>query len=431
MQGCRSAVAACFLGVTVVIAAAAAPSPRVIVSTDIGGTDPDDYQSLVHLLLYADAIDLEGLISSPFSQGDAREVLRVIDCYERDYPKLRSHSDRYPDPAALRAVTKQGALQRPGPDGFGAATEGSAWIVARARLNDPRPLHVLVWGSLGDLAQALHDAPDIADKLRVYFIGGPNKMWNADSYDYLEQHFPRLHFIESNSTYFGWFVGGDQGGEWGNSRFVAEHVKGHGALGDFFAGLRGGELKMGDTPSLAWVVHSEGEESKPGWGGQFMRVWDGRKKIFDRPTSEADEVEACGIVEFNLAGPAGLRPEDSVTAVFDDRVPVPVKHDGSGRLRFRFSPKSPKVWTYSFRSDFPSLAGHGGGKFTAVAAPSSRSGVPSTVHPNWWTDDPDPALAEDGHAGAKTVSRWRRDFLADFAARVQRCDPPASAKIGR
>ena len=34
---------------------------RVIVSTDIGGTDPDDFQSMVHLLLYADVLEIEGL----------------------------------------------------------------------------------------------------------------------------------------------------------------------------------------------------------------------------------------------------------------------------------------------------------------------------------------------------------------------------------
>ena len=39
---------------------------RVVVSTDVGGSDPDDFQSLVHLLLYADTLDIEGLISSPW-----------------------------------------------------------------------------------------------------------------------------------------------------------------------------------------------------------------------------------------------------------------------------------------------------------------------------------------------------------------------------
>jgi hypothetical protein len=35
------------------------------------------------------------------------------------------------------------------------ATEGSDWIVRAARQNDPRPLWVLVWGGIDDLAQAL------------------------------------------------------------------------------------------------------------------------------------------------------------------------------------------------------------------------------------------------------------------------------------
>jgi hypothetical protein len=43
--------------------------PRVIVSTDIGGTDQDDFQSMVHLLLYADRFDVEGIVSSPYGAG--------------------------------------------------------------------------------------------------------------------------------------------------------------------------------------------------------------------------------------------------------------------------------------------------------------------------------------------------------------------------
>lgn len=39
--------------------------PRVLVSTDIGGTDPDDNQSMAHLLMYTDCLDLEGIVSSP------------------------------------------------------------------------------------------------------------------------------------------------------------------------------------------------------------------------------------------------------------------------------------------------------------------------------------------------------------------------------
>lgn len=37
---------------------------RVIVATDIGDSDPNGFQSMVHCLLYEDVIDTEGLISS-------------------------------------------------------------------------------------------------------------------------------------------------------------------------------------------------------------------------------------------------------------------------------------------------------------------------------------------------------------------------------
>jgi hypothetical protein len=66
--------------------------PRVLISTDIGGTDPDDNQSLAHLLMYSEMFDLEGLISSPsFGDGSTSEIHRMIDVYEKDLPKLKRH----------------------------------------------------------------------------------------------------------------------------------------------------------------------------------------------------------------------------------------------------------------------------------------------------------------------------------------------------
>ena len=71
---------------------------RVLVSTDIGGTDPDDFQSMVHLLVYADCFDIEGLISSPYGPGRKEHILEVIDCYANDYANLKTYSDQYPTP---------------------------------------------------------------------------------------------------------------------------------------------------------------------------------------------------------------------------------------------------------------------------------------------------------------------------------------------
>jgi hypothetical protein len=186
---------------------------RVLVSTDIGGTDPDDFQSMVHFLVYTDLFDIEGLISSPYGPGRKGDILKVIDCYERDYQKLRTYSDRYPTPETLRAITKQGETHVAPYAGVRHTTEGSEWIVKCARRDNPRPLHVLVWGGIEDLAQALHDAPDILSKLRVYWIGGPNKKWSPDAFQYIATHHPKLWIIESNATYRGWFTGGNQSGQ--------------------------------------------------------------------------------------------------------------------------------------------------------------------------------------------------------------------------
>src|SRR4051812_48786928 len=98
------------IGVCLMLAAAgraadggalAGERPRVIVSSDIGGTDPDDQQSMAHLLLYADVLDIEGLISSPYGRGRREHILEVIDAYARDYRKLRTHSSNYPLPERL------------------------------------------------------------------------------------------------------------------------------------------------------------------------------------------------------------------------------------------------------------------------------------------------------------------------------------------
>lgn len=121
--------------------------PRVLISTDIGGTDPDDNQSLAHLLMYSEKFELEGLVSSPsFGDGSTSEIFRMIDIYEQDLPKLKQHVQGLMEPEALRRLVKQGRTDELPPCGYGEPTEGSQWIVRQARKSDPRPLYVLVWG---------------------------------------------------------------------------------------------------------------------------------------------------------------------------------------------------------------------------------------------------------------------------------------------
>src|SRR5688500_4834173 len=83
--------------------------PRILVSTDIGGTEPDDNQSMAHLLMYNDKFVIEGLVSSPsYGNGNKKEILRMISLYEKDLSKLTKHQKGLATPEYLRSVTKQG-----------------------------------------------------------------------------------------------------------------------------------------------------------------------------------------------------------------------------------------------------------------------------------------------------------------------------------
>jgi len=242
--------------------------PRVIVSTDIGGNDPDDDQSMVHYFVYADMFDTEGLISSPPYAGRKSDILEVIDEYVTDYNNLNSHSD-FPTPQSLRDVTKQGATGTAPSAGYSSATEGSNWIISRANVADPRPLWILVWGSITDVAQAVHDDPGIKSKIRVYSIGS----WNTDqcpySRDYLYNNHSDMWWIENDSTFRGMYTGGYQSGDYGNSTFVSAHVRYHGALGDYYYSMKP-DIKMGDTPSVLYLLNGNPDTPTTShWGGMF------------------------------------------------------------------------------------------------------------------------------------------------------------------
>lgn len=405
---------------------AAKPRHRVVVSTDIGGTDFDDFQSLVHLLVYADAIDLEGMIASPWGAGRDRKqhLLQIIDRYAEDYPKLRTYSSHYPTPDALRKISKQGGLDSAGLAGYGARTEGSDWIIACAKRDDPRPLWLLVWGGIDDLAQALHDDPSIKTKLRVYWIGGPNKKWSTTAYDYIAREHPDLWIIECNSAYRGWFLGGNQTGDLENAAFVSKQVKGKGALGDYFATIAP-KVKMGDTPSLAYLLHGDPENpAGESWGGQFVRAWDRPRYRFTSPPRSEDRVEIYSILEI-IYRPTGQAPANAEARLVTEKQEFTGFADAEGAWHFLFSPKDVRAWTYRIASNHPGLEGQTGA-FTSYLPDPSRAKEPSARYPHWWVDNPAPAAREGQEQGVKTVNRWREAFLRDFAQRMNRCQAPSS-----
>lgn len=399
---------------------------RVVVSTDIGGTDPDDFQSMVHLLVYADVLDIEGLISSPYGPGRKQHILKVIDCFEQDFANLKTHSKSYPTADTLRSITKQGEIAVASYAGVRSSTEGSQWLVECARRDDPRPLHVLVWGGIEDLAQALHDAPDILPKLRVYFIGGPNKKWSPNAYQYIIENHPQLWIIEANATYRGWFTGGNQSGTWGNLQFVKDHIFGRGSLGNFF-GSKMNSIKMGDSPSVGWLLSGmPNDPTNPGWGGQFVHAWKRPYSRYERITTASDQIEVFGILELVL--PLGDNsPKNPTASLMADGLTIEGYAGGDGTMRFRFCPKASKTYPLAISSNVPVLDGVTGA-ITVISPKPEIAFQPDPHLSNWWTDNPAAEFAEGEHNGAKSVSRWREEFLGDFAKRMSRCKTPLPTK---
>jgi Protein of unknown function (DUF1593)/Domain of unknown function (DUF5060) len=402
-----------------------AVKPRLLVSTDIGGTDPDDNQSMTHLLMYSHLFEVEGLVSSPsYGDGSKEEILRMIDLYEKDLPKLQKHVKNFPPPAALRAVCKQGRHGAAPYKGYATPTEGSNWIISCAKKESTRPLWVLVWGGLEDLAQALHDAPEIQKKIRVYWIGGPNKKWSANSYAYIAANFPGLWFIEANASYNGFFSDNGVPDSLHNKNYYDRYIRGAGYLGkDYKDNRYQGHIKMGDTPSLLYLMDGDpGKPARDNWGGSFEKTSYSPRLVFHRNTTLADTVPVYSVLEFHFKGPKRNIPPDS--ACFTMTVQAEIgeqKWDGfylgEGNYAIRYAPKQTETLNYKITSGIPGFPGQSGQLVVDNRWPGKPRPTNYKLGSNWYTDRKDPALFDDKWQGARTVLKWRNAVLLDWAQR--------------
>lgn len=396
---------------------------RIIVSTDIGGSDPDDFQSMVHYLLYSDLFDTEGLISSAWGAGRKEDILAVIDAYEKDYSKLLKYSNNYPTPEYLRSITKQGAINIAPYRGYTTETEGSKHIIECAKKNDSRPLYILGWGLLEDIAEALHDAPEIVSKIRVNYIAGPNKKWGLNAYEYIRREFPNLWIIEDNSTYRGWFNGGIQDEEYSNTGFVEKYVKNAGNLGKFFYSKKD-TIKMGDTPTVTYFLNGIPENPEgESLGGSFVQVYNRPCRTFYRDTTISDKVEIFEVLEYVFKGPnRSLTIEDELTPAFKLLVRGQYfdgYYTGNGEYKIRFMPKSLGIFEYEVISDIEELKGHKGAITSIVEKEENRLPKGQNLV-NWWADRLDNDLLEGVINGGKTLNKYRKEFLDSFKERLNR-----------
>ncbi|MCG2613401.1 DUF1593 domain-containing protein [Terrimonas sp. NA20] len=393
--------------------------PRLFISTDIGGTDPDDNQSMIHLLMYANDFSIEGLVSTSFVQGRKQHIVDMINLYEKDLPSLSRHAKGYPAPGSLRGLTKQGAVAGAPFKGYATATEGSKWLVECASKRSSSPLWVLVWGGLEDVAQALHDSPAIKKNIRVYWIGGPNKKWGPNAYHYIAANHPDLWMIEANATYRGWFMDADAPEELKAKTYFNKYINGSGAMGTDFINYYGGNLKMGDTPSFAYLQH--GDPDNPGgdsWGGSFTRIARSPRKIFRDRSLITDTVATYAIIEWHFTGPSLQIAADSVCFEMEiSGQKWPGYYLGQGRYAVRYSPKQAETASYSTISSIPALNGLKGQYVAVIPWPGKENLEDYKVGRNWYTDRKESSLFIGSQQGAKTVSKHRAAYLNDWAKR--------------
>ena len=374
---------------------------------------------MIHLLMYADRFQIEGLLSTSFIKGRKENILEMIRLYDQDRKDLKRHAKGFPTTKSLIKITKQGAIAAAPYKGYASPTEGSSWLIHCARKKSTQPLWVLVWGGLEDLAQALHDAPDIKKNIRVYWIGGPNKKWGVNAYDYIATHHPDLWFIEANASYRGWFMDPDSPDSLKSKAFYKNYILGHGAMGNDFVQYYGGVIKMGDTPSLAYLLN--GDPDNPmgeSWGGSFTPIRRSARAIFNRITTSADTVATYAVIEWRFKGPAiTIHPDSSCFRMEAAGQEWPGYYIGNGIYAVRYSPKQTESRICRIISSIPAINGLSFHYVSVNPWPGKPGQDDYILGANWFSDRTDNDLFIETQQGAKTISKHRLAFLTDWARR--------------
>src|SRR5262245_15314745 len=257
---------------------------RVIVETDAGG-DPDDEQSLVRFLLYANEWDVEGIICNRPKARDRENlnpvrtglgiVRRLVNAYGECHPSLVTHDNRYPKPDV--------PLKRTVP-GYEDTDDGVKLVLPAVDADDPRPVWFLNWGTdNGAAASCLTRALDrvlktrgakgyAAVKNRLRVIGYPKTF--GDHATVTDP--PFVLFVDT-------FRPPLEGKRWYH-RFsaltataggfdVKRHVlTGHGPLGAMYPLNTTHPQKEGDTMTFLYLVPTGmNDPERPSWGS-----WGGR-----------------------------------------------------------------------------------------------------------------------------------------------------------
>ncbi|MFS0777068.1 nucleoside hydrolase-like domain-containing protein [Neobacillus sp. 3P2-tot-E-2] len=299
---------------------------RTVITTD---GEVDDMNSVLRYLLYANEMDLEGIVITssvyhyagdkekgiePFRWTGTDWLYNMIDAYEEAYPNLTKHADGYPTPDYIRSVTKIGNISNVGE--MEEVTEGSEFLKELFLDDNDSDLYVQTWGGTNTTARALKSIQEeyentaewesikkkVSDKLVLYII-----LDQDDSYSsYIAEQWSEIRIINDRSNFwhfaYAWKYHTDEVNSRLKGAWNAENIKfGHGSLMELYALMgdgniiegelpeeqRGSEeylqnnpmynrydfISEGDSPSFFYLIdnglRSMEDPSYGGWGGRF------------------------------------------------------------------------------------------------------------------------------------------------------------------
>ncbi|MEM7477328.1 MAG: nucleoside hydrolase-like domain-containing protein [Planctomycetota bacterium] len=291
---------------------------RLIVMADMGN-EPDEVQQMTHLMMYANCVELEGLIACSgkylhADRSDKRTEVHpelfheIVDGYEKVVGNLRLHADGWPEPDQLRSIIKAGTAEY-GIEAVepGRSNEASRLMEAAILRDDPRKLYIVGNAGTNTLAQALVDLnfsrtaeemTRLTERLIVFENGAQD-----NSGAWIAHHYPAIAWHRSNHQTYAYGGPGakDQPIQgpytWepfertatGQNEWAEQHIMtAHGALGECFPPrflhrrlyfIEGG----GTIPWMGLVNQGLTDPQKLWWGG-----WSGRfsrkrhKNIYSR-----------------------------------------------------------------------------------------------------------------------------------------------------
>ena len=192
-----------------------------------------------------------------------------------------------------------------------------------------------------------------------------------------------------------------------NGKYCDTFVRGAGHLGEDFGNYLNGNIKMGDTPSLLYMMHGDlNDPIAESWGGSFVRFARSPQIIFDRPATARDTAQIYSIMEFRVKGPRMDIPADSVCMTMT----INKQTWGGFYFRRRYLCRAARHLrarddALCYRLGDPGFPEQHGEITVENVWPGRERDTDYLLGDNWFTDSSDEALFERNLHGFKTVSK--------------------------